>query len=188
MAGQAGAWIPIGAAAITNGYEVAWKFTGADQYTVWDTDANGNYLSSPIGVVSGSSAALRSLEPSFNQDLNGDGVIGVPTATKAATSTVTANSNPLSEIAHFAGAAADGFVFNTAVRSGEASDSIAAGASPPGSMRAAFFDQSLPEQLQALFHSTSGTNPTVVDPVIHEGTNLANVQTSHLHLSDFIVH
>ena len=30
-------------------------------------------------MASGSSAALESLEPSFHQDLNGDGVIGVPT-------------------------------------------------------------------------------------------------------------
>ena len=31
-----------------------------------------------IGAVSGTSAALESLETSFHQDLNGDGVIGVP--------------------------------------------------------------------------------------------------------------
>jgi hypothetical protein len=32
-------------------------------------------------VVSGSSTALEALEPSFHQDLNGDGVIGLPPAT-----------------------------------------------------------------------------------------------------------
>ena len=41
-----------------------------------NTDNNGNYVSS-IGVVSGNSTALMSLENSFHQDLNGDGHIGV---------------------------------------------------------------------------------------------------------------
>ena len=45
---------------------------------MWDTDSSGNYISDLIGVVSGNSTALESLETSFNQDLNGDGVIGVP--------------------------------------------------------------------------------------------------------------
>ena len=64
-----------------NGYEVAWKVAGADQYTVWNTDSNGNYISNPIGIVSGTSTTLESLETSFHQDLNGDGVIGIPATT-----------------------------------------------------------------------------------------------------------
>jgi hypothetical protein len=75
-AGQTGNWIPIGAEQTASGYQVAWKLSGADQYTVWNTDASGSNLSSPIGIVSGSSAALEGLELSFRQDLNGDGVIG----------------------------------------------------------------------------------------------------------------
>ena len=55
------------------------KLTGADQYTVWNTDSNGNYVSDTIGVVSGTSYALESLETSFQQDLNGDGTIGLTT-------------------------------------------------------------------------------------------------------------
>ena len=47
---------------------------------MWDTDGNGNYVSSPVGAVSGDSYALEALEPSFQQDLNGDGTIG-PTKT-----------------------------------------------------------------------------------------------------------
>ena len=54
------------------------KDGSADQYGVWDTDANGNFVSGPISNVSGTSAALESIETSFNDDLNGDGVIGVP--------------------------------------------------------------------------------------------------------------
>ena len=49
----------------------------ADQYTVWTTDNNGNYISNIVAVVSGSSIALESFETSFHQDLNGDGQIGV---------------------------------------------------------------------------------------------------------------
>ena len=45
VAGQFGAWTPIGAEQTASGYEVAWKVTGADQYTVWTTDSSGNYIS-----------------------------------------------------------------------------------------------------------------------------------------------
>src|SRR5262249_8318373 len=73
-----GHFVPIGAEQTASGYEVAWKITGADQYTVWYTDSNGNYLSSAFDYASGTSAALQSFEPSFQQDLNGDGLIGLP--------------------------------------------------------------------------------------------------------------
>jgi Ca2+-binding RTX toxin-like protein len=77
--GMAGAFVPIGAEQTATGYEVAWKNTGADQYTAWSTDANGNFTGYLIGVVSGSSLDLKLLENSFHQDLNGDGRIGVVT-------------------------------------------------------------------------------------------------------------
>ena len=41
--------------------------------------ATATIVSNAIGVVSGTSTALEALETSFHQDLNGDGVIGVPT-------------------------------------------------------------------------------------------------------------
>ena len=72
-----GPWAPIGAEQTASGYEVAWKVTGADQYTVWYTDNSGNYLSSAFDVASGTSAVLESFETSFQQDLNGDGLIGL---------------------------------------------------------------------------------------------------------------
>ena len=77
VAGQFGGWTPIGAEQTESGYEVAWKVAGSDQYTVWSTDSSGNYLSSAFVSASGSSAQLQSFEPSFQQDLNGDGAIGV---------------------------------------------------------------------------------------------------------------
>src|SRR5260370_33313822 len=81
MAGQFGGWTAIGAEkTASGGYEVAWKNGAADQYTVWNLDANGNYVGNAIGVVSGNSTALESLEPSFHQDLNNDGLMGPPPA------------------------------------------------------------------------------------------------------------
>ncbi|MBR0774523.1 M10 family metallopeptidase C-terminal domain-containing protein, partial [Bradyrhizobium diazoefficiens] len=77
---QVGAWTPIGAEQSGSGYLVAWKVIGSDQYSIWNADNNGNFVSSATAVVSGSSAALEGFESSFHQDLNGDGVIGVPAA------------------------------------------------------------------------------------------------------------
>ena len=74
------AWAPIGAEQTASGYEVAWKYAGADLYTVWNTDSSGNFVSDTIGAVSGASSVLKSLETSFQQDLNGDGTIGLASA------------------------------------------------------------------------------------------------------------
>ena len=43
--GQFGAWTPIGAEQTATGYEVAWKVAGANQYSVWNTDSSGNFVS-----------------------------------------------------------------------------------------------------------------------------------------------
>jgi serralysin len=84
MADQFGGWRPIGGEATASGYEVAWKMAGADLYTVWNTDSDGRYINHATGVVPGASAELEALEPSFQQDLNDDGTIGIPTtATEA---------------------------------------------------------------------------------------------------------
>src|SRR5204862_485510 len=72
-----GHWVPIGAEQTANGYEVAWKVTGADQFQLWNTDSIVPYTTL-FRSVSGTSAALQSFEPSFQQDLNGDGSIGSP--------------------------------------------------------------------------------------------------------------
>ena len=80
VAGQFGSgWTPIGTEQTATGYEVAWK-NDAGQYSVWNTDSNGNFIST-TAAMSASSTALESIETSFHQDLNGDGVIGVRTRT-----------------------------------------------------------------------------------------------------------
>ena len=97
VAGQFGAWTPIGTVQTASGYDVAWKNTATGQYTVWTTDSNGNYTGNLTGsaAVSGTSYALESIEPVFQQDLNGDGHIG-PTATVIQTD----GSTSLTEIAN----------------------------------------------------------------------------------------
>ena len=77
MAGQFVGWTPIGAVQTATGYDVAWENTSANEYTVWSTDSNGNYTGNLIGAVSATSTALEAFEPIFDQDLNGDGVIGL---------------------------------------------------------------------------------------------------------------
>ncbi|WP_213287217.1 Ig-like domain-containing protein [Bradyrhizobium sp. sGM-13] len=85
--GQDGTWTPIGAEKTATGYQVAWKEASTGQYTAWNTDNNGNYVSHVSaltgsvsgGQVSGTNSALKSLETSFQQDLNGDGTTGVVT-------------------------------------------------------------------------------------------------------------
>jgi serralysin len=77
VAGEFGAWTPIGAEQIAGGgFEVAWQNGTADQYGVWSTDSNGNFASTLLAPVSGASPALKAFEPSFHQDLNKDGIIG----------------------------------------------------------------------------------------------------------------
>ena len=76
IAGQSGGWTPIGVEKTVTGYQVAWKGPDKDQFGVWNTDSSGNLVSN-TGVLSGS--GLKSFETSFQQDLNGDGVIGTST-------------------------------------------------------------------------------------------------------------
>ena len=77
-------WTPIGAEQTSTGYEIALKDTANGQYTIWLTDSSGNYITTRRQPMSGSSATLEAYETSFHQDLNGDGVIGVPAPTGTA--------------------------------------------------------------------------------------------------------
>ena len=77
VAGQFGNWTPIGAEQTATGYQVAWKITGSDQYSIWTTDSSGNFLSTTQGM-SGANSVIETAETAFHQDLNGDGVIGIP--------------------------------------------------------------------------------------------------------------
>ncbi|WP_247494389.1 M10 family metallopeptidase C-terminal domain-containing protein [Bradyrhizobium sp. 164] len=76
-----GTWAPIAAEQTASGYDVAWKDSATGHYTVWSTDGNGNYTGNIVPEVTGTNASFESLETTFHQDLNGDGSIGVPSAT-----------------------------------------------------------------------------------------------------------
>jgi serralysin len=77
VAGQFGGWEFIGAEATAGGYEVALKLPGAWQFALWNTDSNGNYLSGGT-ILAGTSPTLEAAEVTLHQDLNGDGIIGIP--------------------------------------------------------------------------------------------------------------
>ena len=87
VAGNWGPWTPIGAVETAAGYDVAWK-TSDGQFSVWATDSNGNYVSNLVVVAPGTSQALESLEPIFGQDLNNEGVLGIPSASSASAASV----------------------------------------------------------------------------------------------------
>ena len=78
--GQFDTWLPIDSVQTGGGYQIAWKHGAANEYLVWTTDGNGNWLSQGASL-SGTSFALESLEPTFGYDLNGDGTVGVVTTT-----------------------------------------------------------------------------------------------------------
>jgi serralysin len=86
------AWQAIAAEQTAGGYEVVFKNGGADLYTAWNLDGAGNYLGNALGYVAGADIGLRALEPTFQQDLNGDNQIG---------------SLSNSDIQHFMSASAD---------------------------------------------------------------------------------
>ena len=75
-AGQFSGWAAIGAVQTSTGYDVAWKDAATNQYAVWTTDSSGNFVSS-TGAIAGTSTTLETYENIFQQDLNGDGVIGI---------------------------------------------------------------------------------------------------------------
>jgi hypothetical protein len=96
--GELGGWTPIGAAATANGYDVAWKLLGANEYTVWTVDSSGNFFSDTLGAVLGKNLSLQVLELTFNQNLNGDGRIGPPHTDFVFDSALTGS---VKRIAHF---------------------------------------------------------------------------------------
>ena len=77
VVGQSGTWTPLGVEVIQGGYQLVWKNTmaGADQYVTWTTDNNGNVVSSGA-VMAGASPELKALEVSFQQDFNGNAMVG----------------------------------------------------------------------------------------------------------------
>ena len=74
--GFSGPWRAIAAERTANGYSVWWQYGFASQFVQWSTDLTGTYTSNGA-FLSGISYALQSNELTFQQDLNGDGTIGI---------------------------------------------------------------------------------------------------------------
>ena len=65
-------WSAIGVEKLGQGYRLLWKHTDG-RYSDWRVDSNGNYQSSPaIGELD-----IMGIEGAFQQDLNGDGNMGL---------------------------------------------------------------------------------------------------------------
>ncbi|MET4089337.1 M10 family metallopeptidase C-terminal domain-containing protein [Bradyrhizobium sp. S3.5.5] len=87
--GSAGTWSPVGAEQVSSGYDVAWKDSATEAFSFWITDSNGNFVTHLAPDAAGNSTTVTSLESTFQQDLNGDGMIGAagPVTIEAAGST-----------------------------------------------------------------------------------------------------
>jgi hypothetical protein len=181
-AGQFGAWTPIGEVQTATGYEVAWKMTGADAYSLWSTDSNGNFITNNVaginGAVSGSNSALEAIETSFHQDLNGDGVIGVP---PAATSPLATNAAGSGSTNGLAAVSSSSFVF--AQNFGHAtitSDELQAGIE---------FNHTVFANIDAVFAAAQDDahGNIIITDATHDTLTIQNMtsQLLHLHQSDF---
>ena len=97
MAGEFGAWTPIGAVADGSGYEVAWKDPGPDQYTVWNIDSNGNYISAmPSAQYRATAARWNRWRPASTRTSTATGRSALPTTviqTDGSTSLVRSGTN-----------------------------------------------------------------------------------------------
>ena len=182
VAGQFGAWTPIGAEKTAAGYEIAWKSGSADLYTLWAADNNGNYISN-VATGSGSSTAVQSFESSFHQDLNGDGYIGVVLNGSSGGQTLTAAGAQTTLIGGAndivtGGAGADTFVFpanfgpNTVNNFTPGTDTLQ-------------FSQSMFATVATVLGDAQQVGSNVV--ITHDPQNvvtLQNMQLANLHASD----
>jgi hypothetical protein len=183
---------------------VAWKVAGADQYSVWNTESDGNYIANAIGVVSGTSSTLESFETSFHQDLNGDGTIGPVVSSalaQAATISPTVSPNDTNSAAQsifqkFGGAGNDTFVFRPNMRADAILDANSTGdfelggfssvtnSGPP----AVVSNNARTEQSHSLFQSVDGGHDTVINPGNHDSISLINLHIADLNAGNFIIH
>src|SRR5262249_22677305 len=139
-----------------------------------------------VNAVPGNSPALETLELTFNQDLNHDGVIGPPTTMTATQSIAVTIGGPGN----------DAFVF----KPGFGTDVIA-NATTSDTIELDWFSSvtsinqlqtQLAEaqngQAQSLFESANGGHDTVINLGNHDSIILANIQLAALHASNFIIH
>ena len=182
---------PIGVEQTSSGYEVAWQIPGRNQFSIWTTDSSGNFVS--FSGMSGTSTALESLETSFHQDLNGDGVIGIPAPTASATGAIPL-SNSISHTGLGAFAGNDTFVFNPSLGAAAISNTGRLELIEPnefssvvGDKLATLLQDFETGQLPALFQAANDGHDAVVNSGNHGGMTPMNVHIADLHANDFLV-
>jgi serralysin len=183
VAGQFGTWAPIGVEKTASGYEVAWRDASSGQYSVWNTDSNGNYVSNVTGIVSGTNATLESLETSFHQDLNGDGQIGLPATVLSTTAIESAGATSLTELDN------DTFRFKPTV-----SADVTGNAASADSFLSTTHSDQLQSVLNDIQRSQSHSllegagNDTVTHLASNDVVTPTNVAVMELHAGTFIIH
>jgi len=177
-----GTWTLIGAAQTASGYEVAWKVAGGDLYTVWNVDSNGNYITNSVLPSSGSSTAIENAETSFHQDLNGDGVIGVPSG-------VQPKSSPIAQAAAVTVANNDTFVFplSSGAAVANAGSSTIGEAENMFREQSAFFHESGPTHAAFVWGANEG-HEAAFNFVNHESIAQSGVHLADLHAGFILVH
>ena len=180
--GSSRLYAPIGVEQTAAGYEVAWKNSGTNQYSIWNTDSNGNFTS--YSVYSGTSTTLESLESSFHQDLNGDGVIGIPAGQTP--------SGVLSHATPVEAASNDTFAFRPDLGSGIATNAQGAEtiefgrfSSVSGNHLAAPFNDAQISQSPLPFVNVG--LDSLPDPVNHDSMVWTSVHIADLHANDFSI-
>jgi hypothetical protein len=150
-----------------------------------------------FGAVSGTSAALETLEPSFHQDLNGNGVIGIPT-TGSLTSSVS-NPNSTNSAAILSASVVtpdnDTFIFKPGMGADVISNATSAikieldgfSSVADSSQLQALLNDAQTGHSQFLFQMANG-HDTVINLGNHDSITLTNVPITDLHANNFIIH
>jgi hypothetical protein len=191
-----GTWTMIGVEQTSTGYEVAGHIPGTNEYSVWSTDSSGNYTGNYFMPGPGNSTALEALEPSFHQDLNGDGVIGVPAgqANSVVASAPASQTSAVSQTSTVTVASNDTFVFGSGGGANAVADSAGAAAihldvfsSVAASQFAALFHDVQPGPPPAQFHWASDGHDPATNPGNLDGTTWMDGHIADLHANGFII-
>jgi hypothetical protein len=101
-AGMWAGWVPVGAEATSSGYDVAFYNASTGLFNIWSTDSNGNYITNLASGIAGTSSTLENFETIFDQDLNGDGTIGIAVDSGTVTASLQLTANSSADNFHFA--------------------------------------------------------------------------------------
>jgi hypothetical protein len=158
------------------------KNGSADSYVIWTTDNNGNYLTNGA-PASGNSSTVTSLESSFQQDLNGDGIVSAAVAPSPNTPIGT------SQLALTASDSHGAFQFkpDLGLQIGEASSGHLEATAPVAWNLAHFAMDALADWL-ASAHSANAVQAFAAVISDHDGPAVPSLEQMVLHAGFVIVH